>query len=944
MVPRLSDFGARLRALVSPNRGLSRQQYDFYVKMKNNVAAASLLRREQQAQIRGIVAGLEKAHGRDTVMGAVEQLQDGALTPVDFATRFGISGTGDAMRVLEKIGQGNRQREEIISGWEGLPDTLRQTIRDNANYQTRKYLRMVLGSNYEPPKAAVQNAVLEVRTGLEAAVGKLSLQATRMVGSRPGTILDIPRWMETGDTTMLAHLSDTRQRAATMLRQKYLELRRVIEDVSYQNGAVVAQPKASAMHAAAEDWVNYYLNRETGGVGAKGGLQIAELHGRFLDGAFRALYGEITDPAVRQGMTAEAQARMIAQMTFFRQVLAEGEGTLWAHMPEPGKRLHQRLGEETNPNDRKRYGNLAGKYVTPEFLKLIQGEQNSGSIADTVKSVWLTPMTFQRTAKLFTPKTITRNYITAVTGFALGNGDVFLKTWGRRFVEGHRVLWRFMSGDPAAIATVRELHENGVFTANANSSVADVRYALGGANARVAGVARKVAGAYAYIDFPTKYAAYMARMDSGMAPDAAAAHVGRFYQDRTRTPELVGKFSRTGFADYLGYTYDSTRIGINQARWAVESMKRGDPTPMLGFAASRAIWATLLAANATGLLAVAKKLAAIGGDEDRKDKAGKYDYASGDQLSAMRNLVPNYDGNMPMLMMNRTHPDGTTTRHYVVVGGQTAFPMDDAIIGAFQYRAAGKSALEVFGENLWKVSDPGMQINALTKTFTGEDLQGKHTPTGKGLLDIIPGKQDPDTARVARDAAIGLAMDYLPEFPVKLMRDLYQQAVKEEAGQQQVGIFARHERAAIDILKASVRLVRGYRVERSDANDMLRKSIQPYIEGLRQADNAISATATTSINLGAATPDQKERAESAQSARANYLRVIADRARDAQTFAPEWFTPGALAIVLPNAGLSREETLQIIGLVTKTIDSPMRKIPRPDFNPMKTGAYQQFFQ
>jgi hypothetical protein len=656
------------------------------------------------------------------------------------------------------------------------------------------------------------------------------------------------------------------------------------------------------------------------------------------------LYGEITDPAVRQGMTAEAQARMIAQMTFFRKVVAEGEGSLWASMPEPGRRLDQRLGESTNPNDRKRYGNLAGKYVTPEFLRLIQGEEHSGSIASTVKALWLTPMTFQRTAKLFTPKTIARNYITSITGFALGNGDVFQKTWVRRFVEGHDVLRRFIGNDPDAIAVVRELNENGVFTANANSSVADVRYTLGGANERVAGYARKIASAYAYIDFPTKYAAYMARMDGGMSPGEAAAHVARFYQDRTRTPELVGKFSRTGFADYLGYTYDSTRIGVNQARWAVESMRRGDPTPMLGFAMSRAIWSTLLAGTATGLLGVAKKLAIIGGDEDRKDKAGRYDYAEGNELAALRNLVPEYDGNMPMLLMRRVHPDGSVTRHYVVVGGQTAFPMEDAFIGAFQHRAAGQGVLSVLGQNLWKIAEPGMQINALVKVMTGEDLQGKHTPTGKGLLDVAPGKQDPDTARVARDAAIGLAMDYLPEFPVKMLRDLHQMAVKEEAGQHQVGIFARHERDAIDILKASVRLVRGYRIERSDANDMLRKSIQPYIAGLRQADNAINGTTATGINLGGATPDQKDRAETAQSARANYLRVIADRARDAQTFAPDWFSTGALAIVLPAAGLTREETMQVLGIVTGAIDTPMRKVSRPDFDPLKSGAYQQFFQ
>jgi hypothetical protein len=553
-------------------------------------------------------------------------------------------------------------------------------------------------------------------------------------------------------------------------------------------------------------------------------------------------------------------------------------------------------------------------------------------------------MTFQRTAKLFTPKTVTRNYLTAITGFALGNGDVFQRTWGMRFVEGHEVLRQFAFGKPSAIATMRDLAERGVFTPAANSSTADVRYTMGGSNERVAGMARKITNAYAYIDFPTKYAAYRSRVDSGMSPEDAAAHVQRFYQDRTRTPELVGKVSRTGLADYLGYTYDATRIGVNQVRHAAESLKRGDPTPMLGFAMSRAIWSTLLASSGTGLLAVAKQLAALGGDEDRKDKDGKYDYATGAELSSLRNLVQEYDANVPMLLLRRKHADGSTTRHFVVLGGQTAFPMDDVIIGAFQHRARGQNAAGVIAENLYKAVDPGMQINTALKTMTGEDLQGKHTPTGKGLLDVVPGKQDPDTARVVRDAAIGLAMDYLPEFPIKMVRDLYQQAVKEDAGQQQVGIFARHERDAMDIVKASLRMVRGYRVERSDANDMLRKSIQPYIEGLRKADSAIAATAATALNLGAATPDQKERAEAAQSARANYLRIIADRARDAQIFAPEWFGTGGLSIVLPNAGLTKEETLQVLGLVTGTMKDPMRKVARPDFNPMKTGGYQQFFK
>jgi hypothetical protein len=488
-------------------------------------------------------------------------------------------------------------------------------------------------------------------------------------------------------------------------------------------------------------------------------------------------------------------------------------------------------------------------------------------------------------------------------------------------------LWQYAKGDPKAIATVRMMIENGAFTPSAASTVEDLRQALGSAPEKAAALGEKVATAYSYIDFPSKYASFTSNLDAGMTAEAAAQHVRDFYQDKSRTPRIVGKVSRTGLADYVSYSYDSARISVNQASAAAGALIRGDPRPAIGFTLSRALWATLLTQGTGTLLTVAKTLAKLGGDEDKKE--GKYAPADETELSALRNLVPNYDRNTPLLLMRREHPDGTVTRHYVVIGGQTAFPMEDAIIGALQSRAQGSSFVQAWGQSVLKAADPGMQINSLLRATTGTDFQGKSTPTGKGLLDAYPGKVEPERARVVRDAAIGLAMDYLPQYPAGMLRDLWNRQVKEDAGVQQVGLLARHEREASDILVAAHRLIRGYRIEQGDANAMLTKAVRPHIKGLQETETIIGRILKSGIEKSGITPDDQARGESAQNARADYLRVIADRVRDAQVFAPEWFKPVDVVNILTMSGLSFQNAVTVTEMARGKITQPSLKIPVP---------------
>jgi hypothetical protein len=934
------------RRMFNPERGLPKGIYKAWQEYRNGLESSALLGREERQRRRDIVAELSAVHGRPVVMDALRMFDDGALTADQFAMRFGLAADADVMKRLEKLELDKNRREAFLAQWEGLPETLRAAIASNVKYQSRRYLRFALGEAYQPTESAYQDASAEVRAGIEEAVARLQVSATRLVGKRRATRFDVVRWMETGDPALVSHLSPIRREASRVLRERYLGLQRVRSGLAFNGKEIVADVNATAMQEAAEDWVDYYLERDKPGVGSRGGVEVGGFLKRHLDGAFQALYGEITDPTERQGITATAQANMMAGMTFWRRVMAEGEGTVWARQPDMARRINTRLGDARNVTDRKRYGKMAGMYVTPELLNLVGGgERNSGTLYKTMRTLWFGPMSFQRTMKLMAPKSWARNYITAV-GFAAQSGDIFLKGWAPAYARAHKLVAKFSAGNADAIAEVRRLHELGVFTAGSASTIEDLRQALGGMGAKAKGATQKAMQAYAYIDFFTKYAAFQARVQSGLTEADAADHVQRFYQNRYRTPEIFGQLSKSGLAkDYLSYTYDATRMSINAFKHAAVSLRNGDPAPLAGVILSRGIWAVALGARLAGMAAVGRALIKLGGGDDDEEKGGTWEVPKGDELTALRSLVPKYDQDGPLMLMTHTKPDGTKTRHYVVLAGQTGFPIEDRILGALQSPNRGKGFIRDFAAAVAdSVVGPGMQINAVVRTLAGKDFQGKTTPTGKGLLQAWPGNVEPQRSRIMRDAAIGLAMDYFPEFPVKMLRDLWRQSVKEDAGRQEVGIFARHERDAADIVSGALRLVRGYRIERTDANNMLRGAVADYIDGLRETTFAITAAESAKFR-GGVLPDQIDRANKAQEMRAVYLRSIADLSRDARTFAPEWFDYIGLDMVLDKSGMSVADRQAVHVLVSnKDSEWGLRKIATPSLDWRDTAAYQSLMR
>lgn len=137
----------------------------------------------------------------------------------------------------------------------------------------------------------------------------------------------------------------------------------------------------------------------------------------------RDLLGEIHNPAFITAMSHGEMYRMHHQYALSKSITAdEWKGKLWSDTPEPGM-YNQPIGfaEKTPQENKQAFGELAGKYVTPEMYEAVM--QNDGRALDSFAFEALSTMqTWFRTAKvLLSPMTFIRNntsnwFYSAVTG------------------------------------------------------------------------------------------------------------------------------------------------------------------------------------------------------------------------------------------------------------------------------------------------------------------------------------------------------------------------------------------------------------------------------------------------------------------------------------------------------------------------------------------------
>ena len=913
-LPALDKLRARWRALVAlfnPNRGVPKEIYDAYVTMRAAWDASTTAAYGARQTILETVQKLQGRYGRPAVMDATREVFDGQLTPQQWGQRFGLPQNHALVQQLQAMKTLNAQQSLELSKWSGLSPEAAEAIANNVHYQTRRYLRHILGDEFVPEPQRVQDAIHEVEIGLNDAVATVGRRASRLADQTPSTF-DVGGYLATGDEALLAGLAPERQAEARALGRQYREVRALVDQLLVNGQTVTAAVNARAIRQAAQGIVDYHLGKEVAGTGGLGGLDISSLKRRHLEGAFRLLYGEVTDPAFRQALTVEAQGRLLAQQAFVNRVLAEGEGTAWDHRPDAARGFTKQLGDAHNVNDRRRFGDLAGKFVTPEFHDLVIGQQHSGRVYQAMRLLFFGPMAFQRVAKLQTPKTIARNYGTAISGFALGSGDIFLPTWIKHFTTAHKLMMDYARGKTGAIEELRQLASRNVFRPGTATTTFDLDAALGGIGGKIAQLGRKVTSAYAFLDFPAKYAAFKARVDAGMTPEQAARHVQDLYQNRDRIPGVISRITRVGMADYLGYTYDSARISVNQLRHAVTAIRRGDPRPLLGFAASRALWAaSRTAAAATITASFAALHQRIRGD---KDKNKGMDVLTENQQSALRRLLPDYDQNAPLLTWSETRKDGRRVLYYTVAGGQTAFPLEDALIGALQSTRHGQGFTDGLLHNLAQMGDEGMYFSAIKKAMTGADFSGNKTPTGKGLFDALPGHHEPNRSQIVQDALTGFGLDMTVSGLAQPLQQLYRMHQSEESGiDNKIGLFA-NTKTTEDVIAAAGRLVRTYRVEQTDFYRMVRNQAQAFSEPMRSAQAMLNRAVVEKVTKGGVLPQQAATAEVGRNAVLGYKRDLAALVRDARRLAPDWYGAQQHVMVMDAAGIGTQDAIDIWNL------------------------------
>jgi len=880
----------------APRGGMDRKLWDTLREWKGARAAAEFQAQAVRNDLRGARDRLKKSFGVDIVNDALNQAVYGNMTPDAFAQAFRLAPTDPIVTALRKFNTDRATRGTQLANMlerAGNNPALVQAIRDNDYYLTRFYEAHLLGEAFQPKPADVQLAVDSVRAGLEDAVNKLARKASaaQMSVGRGASVAD---YLNTGDVTMLAGLAPSQRDAIVDLGSQFFKLRQILDPAAARGNAVVLAFNARALQDAAESTVSYYLNRTADrGQTGRGVIDIGSLHKRYLEGAFRALYGEVTDPTFVAARTEEVQARTLIDQTLFARVFAEGKDVWWSSLPSNERGHTVRV-----PDDARRYGALSGKYVAPELHDVLAGKSRN-AVMDTYFRIQST----MRLLKLFGPRTILRNYTTAMTGFALGSGDALQPGYTRNFAKANVLAKDALAGKPDALRQVSELAKLDVFRAQSGSILDALREAVSASpGAGANGALQRWGMRYAFIDFPTKVASYWTNLERirkanptmpiETAQREAAEHVRKFYQHAESVPNFARTLSRLPLSDYPGYFVDSVRIAGNQVSNAITSAGRGEVRPLIGLILSRALSAVVLSGEAIAAnKAWSKAHAAL--RKDDKDIAAS-EQATAAEGAALREFLPEYYKGSPLIVWREKRKDGTTQMFYTVTGNQSAWPAEDIIIGALQSdpdsvadfaKTAGATLLQQrFG--------PGMLAKTVWRTATGDELAG--TFSSLGPIETL-GKEVPGKARIMAEAlGFGVA-DVVGGQASGVARQAY--AAAQKGAEPQSGVYT-SRRDMGDILAAQASLVRTYRIESNDMARIIRARVMKTATGIDVAKRNIATGRDEQAN-------QRWRAEAL-----DRLRGVMSNAR---AVSAGMLDDGELEAVLRDAKLTEDEAAYVMG-------------------------------
>lgn len=976
-----------IRRNVLPGRDVPKEAFMTVMKYRRDKAAGKLGSRREMATIeKDVIEPLEDITNSDRIAEAASWYMRGAMTEQEFRASFGTAGktltpgskvdiviggedfgtmkidqngnivvqTGpnkldtytpaelDAkidqfIDTLRGIHDSNVARQQLFSQWEGLSEEMRERIEENDYYQTLMYERWTLGSRYRADPQAYQDAINLAQLGFEGAIEGLARRAgnLRAKSTTPGLPqMDITGFMKTGDESLLTGFTDDQKATARQLRDDYRRMEGLILDIytDPNTGEVKAQEQTQELLDAAQDVVDYYMTRKKGRGGAQHNPNFVHLTERTLNEIWRKLYIEIDDPGPRQAKTAEVQTSLLAETALWNALWDMGEGEVWSANPRPSKGLVVQLGSSNA-----QYGRMSGMYVSKGLAELI-GTGPSGmnrQVSKFADLMWFKPMATQRLGKLLWFPQVGRNYQTAYFGFALQVGDPGRKGFHKYFAEAHKIMKGYAQKKPDAIARVEEMARLGVFRHDLQQVTYDLDQALGGTRTDWYGqLMRNGGAAYAFVDFPTKYASYMANRDKNVrdgmsaeeASKAAVEHVLLHYQNRDRVPEIFSKLSKTWVGDYLAYPYDSGRASINAMKYAARSLKKGDYVPALGFIASRWFYALAFAwFRDEWTDKVRRTFRAL--RHARKERNVQFaEILSGDRERGFRGLQQAYYEKAALGVWKEIEADGTKVYRSVIYSRNFAQSLEDDALGA----AIASDSLADFGKNMFATLaeqyGPGMHAETLTRWSTGKELSN---PTDRvGVLELL-GAEHPDASGVFYERTRRAILDIFGGQLATPIRRTMELAKKEAVGQEGDAAYYYDLDSFLDIWMHSVALVRTYKYTQENMDRMVIGKIREKAISNRQAKAMVKSMYAEEAEQGSVRRAVVKDADIGQRKRLKYLRDIREVMDNAQAFDSEWYSTKRLREILSDRdnGLSLS-TDEIDALVRNRLDRIRPHVPQ----------------
>lgn len=858
---------------------------------------------------------------------AVMELLRDQKTIDQFKTEFQLADNNPVVQELKWVLNDRAKFTEAIAknleaqGKKDIADIVRA---NKGEYLTRFYKKHVLGSSFVPEEADFADAVDTVKVELSKQVGRLKKRVGKLgniMKQAKGIsgVSDTQRYIETGDTQLISHLTDKQQDFARQLRDRYMGMKDLVAgitvDPAKSRGKLInLQQKTDAINTAARDTVDYILSNEAEGRG-KGSspIDVNHLTQRVLTPVFRKLFQEVDTPIESAKKTAEVQGRMLVGLETLNNIYEQGVGQWWTRSaPGKAKGLTQKL-------EGKRYGKLDGAFVSKATQELLEKQDN---MVSEVGRMFENLVHYQRTIQVATSlPTTERNLLSGYASFATANGDVLRPGFHKNLKTAVGFVVQLAKAKKGTaeytklLETLETLAEKGVFHVSQTSTSADIMTAETnfGKSANLVDrlfsplgkLQNNVGKMYAYGDFITKYASYLTQKQIGKSDAEAAEHVRKFYQSPSSLPTGLRWFSKLPLADYPTYTFDSIRIKKNEIVYAAESAAKGDLIPLLGFAISNGAYAMLAGGTSwvNGMLTdkMKEKIAAL----------------PDEQLRAMKAFQPDYWQNTPMFARNGKDDKGNTVIDYVITGNMFAFPLDDAIMGAIQNRKFS-SLLDASTQMLGKT---GMTINSISKLFLGQEVGlGSSYYKTKGLVDVWRSDSDhkvAETMGMVAKASIELVLPVPRRVQQSFKRWL---AIDEKLVTGKITQEDAKEQKA-DILMSEVFPIKVRTVTRDVAHDMMWNTLKPSIDTIKELDEKVGKGLEKN-----ATETQKQQGKEAEKDLRNKYSEVIDKVRLAHTAFKGVSSPTDIRKTIIDI-VGSQENGQLI--ITGKLDILMKKAKKP---------------